>query len=134
MMGIPGETKEDILKTLEFAYHIKPDFISISVYEIFPGTKLHRIGIEESTAIDHMEIEDYFKIQPHNYFYANFKRHLSGMTYYEFDSLERHIKHKVHRYNRSPLSIYRRIKSRLPIYKKNSKHFFNDIKQFINWI
>ena len=39
MMGIPGETKDDILKTLKFAYEIKPDFISISVYEIFPWHK-----------------------------------------------------------------------------------------------
>jgi len=134
MMGIPGETKDDILKTLNFAYKIKPDFISFSVYEIFPGTKLHKLGIEENSAIDHMEIEDYFKIQPHNYFFANHKRHLAGMTHDEFDSLERYIKQKVHKYNRSPRTIYRRIKSRLPLYKKSSEYFFNDIKQFVKWI
>jgi len=112
MMGIPGETKEDILKTLSFAYRIKPDFISISVYEIFPGTKLHKLGIEEDTAVENMEIEDYFKIQPHNYFFAKHKRYLAGMTYDEFDSLEGYIKQKIHKYNRSPRSIYLRIKSR----------------------
>jgi radical SAM superfamily enzyme YgiQ (UPF0313 family) len=132
MMGIPGETKDDIIKTLIFAYKIKPDFISFSVYEIFPGTKLHKLGIEENSAIDHME--DYFKIQPHNYFFANHKRHLAGMTHDEFDSLERCIKQKVHKYNRSPHSIYCRIKSRLPLYKKSSEYFFNDIKQFLKWI
>ena len=134
MMGIPGETKDDILKTLNFAYKIKPNFISFSVYEIFPGTKLHKLGIEENSAIDHMEIEDYFKIQPHNYFFANHKRHLAGMTHDEFDSLERYIKQKVHKYNRSPRSIYRRIKSRLPLYKKSSEYLFGDIKQFVKWI
>ena len=134
MMGIPGETKDDILKTLTFAYKIKPDFISFSVYEIFPGTKLHKLGIEENSAIDHMEIEDYFKIQPHNYFFENHKRHLAGMTHDEFDSLERCIKKKVHKYNRSPRNIYRRIKSRVPLYKKSTEYFFNDIKNFIKWI
>jgi len=134
MMGIPGETREDILKTLEFAYRINPDFISISVYEIFPETKLHRLGIEENTAIEYMEIEDYFKIQPHNYFFANHKRHLAGMAYDEFDSLERHVKQRVHKYNRSPRSVYRRIKSRVPLYKKDSEYLFNDIKKFFKWI
>ena len=134
MMGIPGETKDDILKTFNFAYKIKPDFISFSVYEIFPGTKLHKLGIEENSAIDHMEIEDYFKIQPHNYFFANHKRHLAGMSYEEFDSLEKYAKQIASKYNRSPRSIFLRIKSRLPLYKKNSEYFFNDIKQFLKWI
>jgi radical SAM superfamily enzyme YgiQ (UPF0313 family) len=134
MMGIPGESKDDILKTLSFAYEIKPDFISISVYEIFPGTKLHRLGIEEDTAVEHMKIEDYFKIQPHNYFYANYKRHLAGMTYGEFDSLEKYIRKKIHKYNRSPRNIYLRIKSRSPIYKNNIRYFFDDLKKFIKWI
>ena len=98
MIGIPGETKDDILKTLSLAYEIKPDFISISVYEIFPGTKLHRIGIEEKTAIEHMEIEDYFKVQPDNYFYTNHKRHLADMTYSQFDSLEKYVRKKIHKY------------------------------------
>jgi len=134
MMGIPGETKDDILKTLKFAYKIKPHFISISVYEIFPGTKLHKLGIEDNSAIDHMEIEDYFKIQPHNYFFANHKRHLVGMTHDEFDSLEKYIRKKIHKYNRSPRNIYLRIKSRAPLYKINTRYFFDDIKKFIKWI
>ena len=134
MMGIPSETKNDILKTLNFAYKLKPDFISFSVYEIFPGTKLHKLGIEENSAIEHMAIEDYFKIQPHNYFFANHKRQLSGMTHDEFDALERYIKQKVRKYNRSPYRIYCRIKSRLPLYRKSSEYFFNDIKQFFKWV
>jgi anaerobic magnesium-protoporphyrin IX monomethyl ester cyclase len=134
MMGIPGETRKDILKTLEFAYHIKPDFISISIYEIFPKTKLHRLGIENNTAIECMEVEDYFKVQPHNYFFANNKRHLAGMSYDEFGSIERHVKQKVHQYNRSPRSVYRRIKSRMPLYRKNAEYFFNDVKKFFKWV
>jgi anaerobic magnesium-protoporphyrin IX monomethyl ester cyclase len=134
MMGIPGESKDDILKTLSFAYRIKPDFISISVYEIFPGTKLHSLGIEENTAVGNMEIEDYFKIQPHHYFFVNHKRYLAGMTYDEFDSLEGYIKQKIHKYNRSPRIIYLRIKSRVPLYKKSTGYFFKDIKNFFKWI
>jgi anaerobic magnesium-protoporphyrin IX monomethyl ester cyclase len=134
MMGIPGEKKEDILKTLSFARQLKPDFISLSIYEIFPGTKLHQLGIEDNTAVEQMDIADYFKIQPHNYFYANFKRSLAGMTHDEFDSLEKHFKKKIHKYNRSPRNIYRRIRSRLPIYKIDKKYFFDDARKFLKWV
>ena len=134
MMGIPGETKDDILRSLRFAHTIRPDYISFSVYEIFPGTELFRLGVEENMAVDHMEIEDYFRIHPHNYFFANYKRHLVGMTYDEFDSLEKYMKQKINKYNRSPRSIYLRIRSRLPLYKKSSVYFFNDIKKFFKWI
>jgi len=134
MMGIPGETRDDILRTLDFAYRIRPNFISFSVYEIFPGTELYKLGVEDNTAIDHMEIEDYFKIHPHNYFFSNNKRHLTGMTYDEFDSLEKYMKQMVHKYNRSPRSIYLRIKSRSPLYKRNIRYLFNDINKFFHWI
>jgi radical SAM superfamily enzyme YgiQ (UPF0313 family) len=134
MMGIPGETKEDITKTLNFAKKTRPDFISMSVYEIFPGTHLHRLGVAEKTAIDHMEVEDYFKTHPHNYFFATGKRHISSMGNWEFDSLEMYVKKKVHRYNRSPYRIYKRIKSRYPLYRKNCSYIFEDVNRFINWV
>ena len=40
MMGVPGETVEDVYKTLDFMYEVKPDFASIGVYEPFPGTPM----------------------------------------------------------------------------------------------
>lgn len=134
MMGIPSENKDDILKTLSFARQLKPDFISLSIYEIFPGTKLHKLGIEDNTAVEQMDIADYFKIQPHNYFYADFKRSLAGMTNNEFDSLEKYFKNKIHKYNRSPRNIFRRIFSRLPIYKTRKRYFFDDARKFLKWI
>jgi radical SAM superfamily enzyme YgiQ (UPF0313 family) len=134
MMGIPGETKNDIIRTLNFAYSIKPDYISFSVYEIFPGTELFRQGVKNNTAIDHMEIQDYFRVHPHNYFFQNHKRHLAGMPYDEFDFLEKYMKHKVSKYNRSPRSIFLRIKYRLPLYRKSPAHLFSDLKKFVKWI
>jgi radical SAM superfamily enzyme YgiQ (UPF0313 family) len=134
MMGIPGETRDDILKTLDFAHRIKPDFLSFSVYEIFPGTELHKLGVMENSAVNHMEIEDYFNIQPQNYFFLGHRRHLKGMSMETFNSLEKHMKQKFQSYNRSPRSIYRRAKSRLPLYKKKPTYLIGDIKSFIRWI
>ena len=134
MMGIPGETKEDMLKTLAFAKKIKPDFVSFSVYEIFPETVLHKKGIENKTALETMTLDDYFNVKPHNYFYVNQKRHLPGMTYEEFDHMERYMKNEFKKYNRTPRSIFKRIKSRSPLYKRDAHYFFHDIKSFFSWV
>jgi radical SAM superfamily enzyme YgiQ (UPF0313 family) len=134
MIGIPSETKDDIFKTVAFAKRIKPDFISLSVYEIFPGTKLHNQGIKDKTAVPHMQCADFFKIQPHNYYFANQKRSLAGMTNEEFDLLEENVKTTVGRYNRLPRNIYRRIKLRYPIYRNDPKSILYDLKKFIKWV
>ena len=133
MMGIPGETRDDILKTLNFANELKPDFISFSVYEIFPGTDLFKRSIENKTAMEQMEIEDYFNVLPHNYYFTNHRRHLAGMSHDEFDELEKMLKDNVSKYNRSLRSILRRIKSRLPLYKNNFNYISKDIKSFLKW-
>jgi len=134
MMGIPGETKDDILQTLDFAYNIKPDYISFSVYEIFPKTELLRLGVEENTATESIEIEDYFKMRPSDYYFTNHRRHLATMTYDEYDSLESYIKKNVNRYNRSVRCIYLRVKSRLPIYMKKPAYLLSDTKKFFKWL
>ncbi len=134
MMGIPGESKEDILKTLEFAYKLNPDFISFSVYEIFPGTKLHEIGIEEKTASKNMELSEYFLIKPHNYFFADGKRKLANMSIQDFKVLEGYVKRKIIRFNRSPRSILKRARNRIPLYRYQFSYFLNDFKKFTHWI
>jgi len=133
MMGIPGETREDILKTLKFANELKPDFISFSVYEIFPGTEFFKRSIENKTAVEHMEIEDYFNVLPHNYFFTGNKRHLAGMSHDEFNDLEKLLKNNMSKYNRSLRNILFRIKSRLPLYTKNINYISKDIKSFLKW-
>ncbi|MCP3873873.1 MAG: radical SAM protein [Desulfobacteraceae bacterium] len=134
MMGIPGETKIDIMKTLKFAYQINPDFISFSVYEIFPGTKLHEVGIEDDTAIKRMHIEEFYKIEPHNYYFKNGNRQLKGMAITEFENLETYMKMKVSKFNRKPYKIWRRLLTRLPLYKTRSSYIFKDLKSFLNWV
>ena len=46
MIGAPTETKDDILRTIEFAKEIDPDFVHITIFTPFPGTEVYRIGLE----------------------------------------------------------------------------------------
>jgi len=47
MIGNPGETREDIAQTIEFARHLRPDYAHFAVTTPFPGTALYRMGIEQ---------------------------------------------------------------------------------------
>lgn len=47
MIGSPEETKEDILKTFEFAKKINPDFVQIAITLPYPATDLYRLGLEK---------------------------------------------------------------------------------------
>ena len=45
LIGTPGESLEDIYRTLDFMYEIRPDFAAIGVYEPFPETVMFHEGI-----------------------------------------------------------------------------------------
>jgi radical SAM superfamily enzyme YgiQ (UPF0313 family) len=134
MMGIPGEKREDILWTMEFAMKLKADYISISSYEVFPETDLHRMGIKEGSAKEHMSTKDYFSVQPQNYFYAGNIRNLSGMSREEFIELKDKFNSAVHKYNRRPRAILSRIRARTVLYRKKPYCFLEDIKRLLHWM
>jgi anaerobic magnesium-protoporphyrin IX monomethyl ester cyclase len=46
MIGSPGETRKEIIKTIEFAKKLKPDFVSFSVTTPFPATDLYRWALD----------------------------------------------------------------------------------------
>lgn len=54
MIGSPGETKEDILKTIAFAVELDPDYVQFAVTTPYPDTDLYNLGFEKKAFIkDH---------------------------------------------------------------------------------
>lgn len=47
MIGSPTETREQVLRTIEFATSLDADFAQISIATPFPGTDLYRLGLEQ---------------------------------------------------------------------------------------
>ena len=47
MMGIPGETVEDIEKTIDFAKKLSPDLVSFGLFQLFPGSRFHKEVVEK---------------------------------------------------------------------------------------
>jgi hopanoid biosynthesis associated radical SAM protein HpnJ len=46
IIGLPGETKETITETINFAREVNPHTIQVSVAAPYPGTELHRQAVE----------------------------------------------------------------------------------------
>ncbi|MBU1006940.1 MAG: B12-binding domain-containing radical SAM protein [Candidatus Omnitrophica bacterium] len=46
MFGSPTETKDQILKTIDFAIKLDPDFVHFSITTPFPATELYYLGLE----------------------------------------------------------------------------------------
>lgn len=55
MIGLPGETKEDMHENVNFLRRVKPDFTYFNLYTPFPGTEATEIAIKEGKLS-----EDYF--------------------------------------------------------------------------
>jgi tRNA A37 methylthiotransferase MiaB len=134
MMGIPTETKEDIKKTLDLLYEIKPSFASIGVYEPFPGTKLFDIGVERGLVNREMPYEDFFTRIPSDYYLKDVNRRVDTMDHEDFVALENEVKDAFHTYNKGVMRIFERAKARSGVYFHNPKIFFNDIEKFLGWM
>jgi len=52
MIGSPQEKREDILKTIQFAKELDPDFVHITITTPFPGTALYGMGLEKGIIDD----------------------------------------------------------------------------------
>jgi hopanoid biosynthesis associated radical SAM protein HpnJ len=47
IVGLPGETKETIKQTIEYAKELDPDTIQVSIATPYPGTEFHREAVEK---------------------------------------------------------------------------------------
>jgi len=52
VIGLPGETKEDILKTIDFAENLGIDYVSFPIATPYPGTELYRQCVENGYLAD----------------------------------------------------------------------------------
>ena len=52
MIGNPGETREQIMETIEFARSLPASYVHISVTTPFPATELYRVGLERKVIPD----------------------------------------------------------------------------------
>lgn len=133
MMGVPGETAEDIQKTVNLMYEIKPDFASIGVYEPFPGTVMFEQGLQKKLVKPQMSLSNFYTTLPNHYYKADSTRQVDTLSPEEFTGLEKKVKQEFHDYNKSIGRVAHRLKSRSKMYLKNPLLLGTDFKKYLSW-
>jgi len=133
LIGTPGETVEDIYKTRDFMYEIRPDFASLGVYEPFPGPAMFADGVRRSLVKPDMTLEDFYTMLPNHYYKADARRQLDTMEPERFAALEKEVKEQFHIYNKQFTRILRRARSRLRQYVRSPHVLYTDFKKYLSW-
>ncbi len=133
MMGVPGETVEDVHKTLQLMYEVQPDFASIGVYEPFPGTAMFAEGVNKGLVKPEMTFSDFYTTLPNHYYKVDAQRQVDTIEPHRFFVLEQEIKKKFHRYNKTFSSLLNRIRSRARLYARKPWILFVDFKKYLSW-
>lgn len=62
MIGSPGETAEDIKKTISFAISLDPDYVQFAITTPYPGTDLYLLGLKNGILKE--DVWQKFAVQP----------------------------------------------------------------------
>lgn len=133
MMGVPGETVEDVYKTLQLMYEVQPDFASIGVYEPFPGTAMFAEGIKQGLIKPEMALMDFYTTLPNHYYKKDIRQQTDTIDSGRFSALEQEIKDKFHTYNKNFRRILNRAKSRASIYAAEPRILLADVRKYLSW-
>lgn len=130
MMGIPGETREDIQNTLDFMCKIRPDFAYIAVYQPYPGTAMFFDGIKRGLIKSDMILEDFYTRSPNGYYKQNIHIQVETMGQFEFQRIATEMKKAFHQYNTHVLRVIKTALVKIPSYLTEPKMFIEDLKKY----
>lgn len=134
MMGLPGETLEDVEQTYRFMRELSPDFASLSGFEAFPGTALFRRALAMGVVKETLSREELFRVSPHDYYFTREDRGMvlpSGLSY---RALERSMQARFHRYNASLPRLSKRFASRLRVWRAEPTRMLQDAQRLVVWM
>lgn len=129
MMGLPNETKKDVLDTLEFMKELKPNFAQMSIFLPLPGTELFSLGVRQGLYKPKMNIDEFFKLNPDDYYFVDPNRRVTTMEMEEFNSLRDHVFNSFHKYNSRLSGMFARAMARRKAYINDPRLLLHDIKR-----
>jgi len=133
LMGTPGESLDDIHKTLDFLYEIKPDFASIGVYEPFPGSAMFEEGLKRGLVKPDMTLEEFYTVSPNDYYKADARRQVDTIDRETFEAVEMEMKARFHAYNKRVGRLLKRARSRAGLYVSQPALLLADFKKYLSW-
>lgn len=133
MMGVPGETEEDIRKTMDFLLEIKPDFASIGIYEPFPGTVMFEEGERRGLIKRDLALNDFYNIYPNDYYKTNPGRQTDTIPRERFVMLKQEFNDVIHSYNRNFKRVTKMTVAKSRVYLNDPKVLWDDFRKFLSY-
>lgn len=131
MIGVPGETEEDMRETLTMMRTLKPDFAYLGVYQPYPGTVMFDEGIDLGLIQPSMSYDEFFRIPPDQYYKVRPVRQVETMDQTTFKKLEDELMSAFHRHNKNIFRIVKMVNARCRLYSREPVMLFRDFKKYL---
>jgi len=134
MMGLPMETEEQMMSTVDFMKTLAPPYAALGIYKPYPGTKLFDLSAEYGLVHSEVSNDHFLTTNPVDYFLKDPLRrsakvsaerltHLTGLMEREFD-----------RSNKKVQNIVKRAWSRRSLYYSSPSNLVSDTVRALKWI
>ncbi|MEW5946475.1 MAG: radical SAM protein [bacterium] len=133
MYGLPTETREDMLKTLEFMKELNPPYAGLGLYAPVPNTRLWNLGLELGLIEPDVGINHFFDTNPKDYFFRDFKKRVANLDHGEFLETAGFLMKEFNGHNTHWTNMLRRGWSRRKAYKKDPKLMLGDVRKAFRW-
>ncbi len=134
MMGLPGESLDDVECTMRLLQEVRPDFASLSGYEAFPGTALFDEALEAGIVKETMGRDEFFRTSPHDYYFLREDRGMILPPDLSYPALESAMHARVHRYNAAFPRLLKRVRARMGVWKGQPSIALHDAARFLAWM
>ncbi|MCL4383939.1 B12-binding domain-containing radical SAM protein [Patescibacteria group bacterium] len=133
MMGVVGETEEDIYETVKFLNEVKPNLGVIAVYEAFPGTVMFEEGKKLGLYRDDMSLKDFYTMTPETYYKKDPKIQNDRIKPERFDEIEAEVNQAFYKNNRNLINVYAMGRSKMGVYLRDPKILIEDAKKLLSY-
>jgi len=134
MYGLPTETKDDMLKTLEFMKELNPPYAGLGLYAPMPNTQMWDQGLELGLIDPHININHFFERNPKDYFFKDYRKRVVGMEYEKFIEVAEYLMKEFNKHNTHWTKMLRRGWSRRKAYLNDPALMMSDIKKAFKWL
>ena len=134
MLGLPQETKDDMVQTYEFMKEINPFYAGLGVYNPFPKTELFNLGVKMGLLKDKIGFDDFKSVNPIDYYFINPNKRVAALSKEEFDKTSIWMMNAFNRRNKKLGKLIRRAWARRNQYINDPKMIKNDLGKVISWV
>lgn len=134
MYGLPTETPEDMLSTVQFMEKLNPNYAVLGLYNPFPVTELFDKGVELGLLDKNVGINHFFKTNPKDYYFKDANKRVLDLEREKLLDIEKIMQEIFSKHNKKFSNLSRRALSRKNSYFKHPRLLGQDLLKGIKML